>query len=80
MKKEGGGIGEGEVKKNLVWGKFVQKKYLGKKNGLGEKNGLWENLYSPFRFGEKNDSAKRGGGNDKFGKYIALYSIQCIKK
>ena len=38
--------------------------------GLGKKNGLWENLYSPFRFGEKNASAKRVGVNDKFGKYI----------
>ena len=56
-KKKGGGIGEGEVEEKIWIGeKNFQKKYL------GEKNGLWENLYSPFRFGGKNASAKRGGG------------------
>ena len=51
-----GGIGEGEVEEKIWFGeKFVMKKIpWGKK-------GLWENLYSPFRLGEKNASAKRGG-------------------
>ena len=40
-KKKGGGITVGEVEEKIWFGeKFVQKKYL------GEKNGLWENLYT----------------------------------
>ena len=71
IKKKGGGIGEGEgEEKNRFGEKFVQKKYL------WFKKGLWENLYSPFPFEEKHASAKRGRGNDKFGKYIALYEFQ----
>ena len=40
--------------------------------GMGKKNGLWENLYSPFRFGEKKCLREKGEKNDKFGKYIPL--------
>ena len=58
---------EGIEGKNLVWGKICSEKM-----GLGKKNGLWENLYSPFRFGEKKMPPRKGGGNEKFGKYIAL--------
>ena len=66
-KKKGEGLGKERLRKKIWFGeKFVQKKYL------GEKNGLWENLYSPFRFGEKKCLREKGGGNDKFGKYIAL--------
>ena len=66
---KGEGLRKERLRKKSWFGeKFGQKKYL------GEKNGLWENLYSPFRFWEKKCLREKGGGNEKFGKYIALSS------
>ena len=45
---------------------------LFRKNTLGEKMGIGKTSIAIFDLGKKNASAKRGGGNEKFGKYIAL--------
>ena len=54
----------------MVWGKICSEKIpWGNKMGFGKTSialGIWE----------KNASAKRGRGNDKFEKYIALYESQ----
>ena len=48
-------------------------KNLFRKNTLGKKMGFVKTSIALFDLGKKNASAKRGGGgNDKFGKYIAL--------